>query len=777
MPEAPGALNPLPIDPVLPRIASSLRQDGAVVVVAEPGAGKSTRVPPFLLSFGRAILLQPRRAAARAIATRIAQEQGWTLGREVGWQMRFDSRFAAETRLLVATEGILTLRLQQDPFLSDFDIVILDEFHERSIHADLALALCKQARRARPDLRLVVMSATLDADRLGSYLDDCSVVRVEGRQHPVDVSYVPERQLRHVVMQALVDTTGDILVFRPGTAEIRAAVDELRHAGEIGASLLSLHGGMSSAEQQGVLDTRTHARRIIVATNVAETSLTVHGVTAVVDSGKEKVARYDAARAIDGLFLERISQAAAEQRAGRAGRLQPGRVYRQWSASDKLKPFREPDIRRIDLSAVALAILAWGGSPRTLDWFEPPDPDALQAAMLLLERLGATDGARLTPLGARMATVPLPPRLARVLLSAGGSREAARACALLAEGSTQPPVAETTDCDLTASLDRWDLAPANVRRIADYLERHLSIAQPGERLPKHALRRALLLGYPDRVAKRRADGSDRAVLSTGVGAVLDRESGVRRAEYFVALELRRSQGPSAADARVRLASAVERDWLHPTLNETRVWLDDTGTVRAARVTRYGALVLAEHPTAPDAAQAADLLSAARLKRGPSDADTRLLRRAAFAGVTVDYEELVRLASFGERRLDDLDVTTVLPLETARALETKAPEWLVVPSGRRVRLEYEPDGSVSAAVKLQELFGLAATPTVGPLNQPVLMTLLAPNGRPVQMTRDLRSFWDRTYPEVRRELRGRYPRHPWPEDPWTAPATARVKPRL
>ena len=382
---------PLPIDPFIDRIVAGVRRSRAVVVTAAPGAGKTTRVPPALVGDGRVILLQPRRVAARAIASRIAAERGWTLGREVGWQIRFERKFSAGTQLLVVTEGVLTARLQTDPLLSDFNTIVLDEFHERSIHADLAIALARQAWRARDDLRIVVMSATLDSTAVSRFLEGCPVVDVPGRLHPIDVAYAPGMSIADAASDVLRATTGDLLCFLPGAPEIRRAIGDLQSRlsgpGMNAVDIIPLHGSLDSDEQDAALRPGSR-RRIVVATNIAETSLTVPGVTAVIDSGLHKVARYDADRGIDSLETERITLDAADQRAGRAGRIAPGVVRRLWDARDRLRPHREPEIHRIDLSGTVLDVIAWGGDPRTLEWFERPRADAVDAALALLARLG-----------------------------------------------------------------------------------------------------------------------------------------------------------------------------------------------------------------------------------------------------------------------------------------------------------------------------------------------------------------------------------------------------
>ena len=824
-----GAINPLPIDPYIDSIVDEVRRARAAVVVASPGAGKTTRVPPALVADGPVILLQPRRVAARAIAARIAEERGWTLGREVGWQVRFERRFTADTRLLVVTEGILTARLQTDPLISDFRTIVLDEFHERSVHADVAIALARQAWRARApsargrgdDLRIVVMSATIDARAVAAFLDDCPIVDVPGRLHPVDVAYEPGRSVADAAAAALGSTGGHVLCFLPGAAEIRRAIGDIAPRVGSQAEVVPLHGSLD-ADQQELALRPSAKRRIIVSTNIAETSLTVPAVTAVVDTGLHKVARYDAERGIDSLDTERITADAADQRAGRAGRVAPGMVTRLWDARDRLRPHREPDIRRIDLAGTALDVIAWGGDPRTLEWFESPPAGAIDAALALLVRLGLVDARsrgetpRLTAIGEQVRRVPLHPRLARMLVAAGGSRQMAQACALLSERHLLPPRTASTSSDLLSALDRWREMPPGVQqaaeniadcgvRIADWiaecgvrtadspeirnqsaLRNPQSQNQSAIRTPQSALtrdtsfRRALLAGYPDRVAKRRSPNSPEVLLASGTGATIARESGVAGGEFLVALDVHQSSRNQQSSIRnqpsalIRVASLVDRDWLRATSSEVVHRFDAAaGRVKASAIERYDALTLSERPAALDAGIAAELLAEAWLARGPDARDQQLLRRLRFAGRDADAASLVRAAAYGARAVDAIDLAAALPPDVLRDLEREAPETIAVPSGRRVRLEYNDDRTATASVKLQELFGVADTPRIGSRREPVLLALLAPNGRPVQLTRDLRSFWDRTYPDVRKELRGRYPKHPWPEDPWSAPPTRKL----
>lgn len=782
------------MDEHLPRIRALVRDRRFAVVIAPPGAGKTTRVPPALLELGSVILLQPRRVAARAIARRIAEEQGWTLGGEVGWQVRFERNFGSKTRLLVATEGVLTSRLLSDPLLSDFSVVVIDEFHERSLHADLALALAKQASEARDDLRIVVMSATLDAGPVAAYLG-CSVLDVPGRRFPVEITQSPDLSPAAAVRQVLERDGGHALVFLPGAPEIRALAEKLAGS-PLPARVLPLHGSLDARAQDAALDP-SGGRKVILATNIAETSLTIEGVTDVVDTGRHKVLRYDDAIGLDRLELEWISRDSAEQRAGRAGRTEAGRALRLWDPRNIFRERREPEIERVDITSPLLDVLAWGSDPERFDWFEPPSEERICRALELLARLGAVAGRRITPLGRRLRGLPLHPRLARVLLEAEGSPRAAAACAILAEawrGGARGTVSTTSDILLSA--DAIAEAPHTVRAAAAELERlgrreASPPARGGSRRSPSAeaddgagregdderLRHALFTGYPDRVVRRREPGSARLVLANGHGAVLARESGVTEGEWLVALDLQAAPRGERSEALVRSASLIDRSWLTATRRSLDHELDpDEGRVRAFERDWYDELVLAERSVPPDPAAAARLLAGAMAARGLDERARTLRRRLRFADIPWDESAWIERACAGRRALSEVDLAAAVPHDVVLALERLAPESILVPSGRRARLEYAEDGTVSASVKLQELFGLAETPRVGPRREPVTLLLLAPNGRPVQTTRDLRGFWERLYPEVRRELRGRYPRHPWPEDPWSAPPTHRTKPR-
>jgi ATP-dependent helicase HrpB len=923
---APGSdqsLKALPINDVLPQLFATLAAHANAVVVAPPGAGKTTRVPPALLGLGpgAVVVLEPRRVAARAAARRIAEERGWRLGSEVGYQVRFDRVAGAATRLLIVTEGILVQRLQADPFLDGVAAVVFDELHERSLDADLALAMARRVQaEVRPDLRLVAMSATLDPGPVAAFLGGCPVVESTGRLHPVEVVHLERqdsrplpRQVAAAVERALVATDGDVLAFLPGVGEIRRTRDALRDAG-IGAvipadgrrrersaaplataaaaraaqgavAVLPLYGDLPGEQQDAALRAGPD-RRVVLATNVAETSVTVEGVTAVVDSGLARVLRYDPASGLDRLELVRVSRASADQRAGRAGRLAPGVCFRLWTEHDErgLRPRETPEIARVDLARPALQLLAWGERDlAAFRWLEPPDPAALARARELLALLGAVDAAGITARGRAMARLPVHPRLARLLVEGrrlGRPREAALLAALLAE---RPPwrrvpregregnrgaavVASRSDVvdrlealgavahvlragrsgRLSGGLDQAENArdvaralrkpdrvdettwgrfdPGAARAVFEVRDRLLELIErsggepeavrrlggegkaPPAAVPAdldEVLGRALLAAYPDRVARRRDPNSPRGVMAGGRGVRLAAESAVTEAELFVCVDLDAGPGGAGSEALVRLASAVEPEWLPAEwLGEaTEVEFDPARErVVARRRTRYRDLVLAEREVSPDPGAAAEVLAAAAaqaldraLPLGESEVSQWLARLRSLAAWMPDLglpelrddalRDLLPALCHGRRSFEELRQAPLLDalrgtLTHAQlaTLEREAPERLAVPSGSRIRLHYEEGKPPVLAARIQELFGWAETPRVAAGRVPVLLHLLAPNGRPQQVTRDLKSFWQTTYPQVRKELAGRYPKHAWPSDPWTAPPERRPRRR-
>jgi ATP-dependent RNA helicase HrpB len=832
---------PLPIDAVLPALLQAQESGAAAVLVAPTGAGKTTRVPPALLASrgiaGRIVMLEPRRVAARAAARRMAEERGWTLGSEVGYQVRFDRRFTHATRILVVTEGILVRMLQDDPFLEGVGAVIFDEFHERSIHTDLALAMARRVQAdARPDLKLLVMSATLDPAPVAAYLGGAPVIESTGRLFPVDIVHLDEADPRPSpvaaaagVRRAFSACGGGVLCFLAGVAEIRRTSEELDvWARSEGIDVLPLYGDLPPEQQDLAL--RPGPRpRVVLATNVAETSVTVVGVRAVVDTGLARVLRHDPALGLDRLEIGRISRASADQRAGRAGREGPGLCLRLWTAAEQrgLREREEPEIRRIDLAGPALELLCWGETDlEGFGWFEAPAPAALQRARELLRLLGALGEHHVTALGRQMGALPVHPRLARLLVEGhrlGHPEEAARIAALLSErdpfarepkrpGRTRSDVLDRLDA--LESLDRGAarFVLRSAHELAERVERELgreararSRSRPDgtDSGRDEALMRALLAAFPDRLARRREPGGRRAVLVGGRGVQLADDSGVLDPELFLCIDLDAGRRGERAEALVRLASGVEPGWLPSERLSTTTELEldgDTGRVVARQRTRYANLVIAEKEVPPEPARAAAVLAeaAARDLEGAlplhEPAVERWLSRVRCLAEWMPELGLPRFTDeelrgllpdlcSGRRSLDDLRRAPLLPLlegklthRQRQALEREAPERLQVPSGSRIALVYEAGKPPVLPVKIQELFGLADTPRVAAGRVEVVLHLLAPNGRPQQVTKDLRSFWDTTYQQVRKELRGRYPKHAWPEDPWNAPAQRRPQRR-
>jgi ATP-dependent helicase HrpB len=579
------------------------------------------------------------------------------------------------------------------------------------------------------------------------------------------------RQLEH--------DNGNLLVFLPGAAEIERTATRLRGA-PLAADVFPLHGSLPPEAQERAL-APSGRRKVILATNIAETSLTIEGVTAVIDSGLHKTLRLDSGLGFDRLETERISCDSADQRAGRAGRTGPGRALRLWDERDQLRPHREPEIHRVDLAAPLLDVLAWGEDPREFRWFDPPAPDRMEASLDLLRRLGALTEDRPTRLGRAMRRLPLHPRLARVVLGARGSREAAAACAALSEGWFPDHGSESTDCDLLPIADRIKTAPPRVRRAAAEIEQRARQAVAridDDALPereRHSICAAVFAGYPDRLARRRTPGGTKLQLASGLGAELSRESGVRDPELLVAVELRASKRGSNRDALVRVASKVDPGWIAPTHSETVHEIDPkSGKVRAHQRRLYERMELDRRQVEADPERAACMLCNAMLEKGLGAETESNLLRLRFADLAFDLEARLLKTCRGQSGWFRFDPIATLTWDERQQLKRRAPAFLEVPSGSKVRLNYIGPREVHADVKLQEMFGLAETPRVGHPAVPVTLRLLAPNGRPVQTTQDLRSFWDTTYAEVRRQLRGRYPKHSWPEDPWSATPTSRTR---
>jgi ATP-dependent helicase HrpB len=858
-------MTPLPIDPRMAEIVARLRDHRRLVVVAPPGAGKTTRVPVAVLQAGllapahpAVVLLQPRRVAARAAAARIAEENAWTLGEEVGYQIRFERRIGPATRLRVLTEGILNRQLVADPFLEGVGAVVLDEFHERNIHTDLALGLLREIQETvRADLLMIVMSATLDATGVGRFLGNCPVVEVEGRTFPVAIEHrVLVRPAGPDAVAAAVEEVvtsggdaGDLLVFLPGVDEIRRTAARLEPlADRAGLAVLPLHGTLGALDQDRALRPSPR-RKVVLATNIAETSVTIDGITTVIDSGLARQASFDPARGLDRLELRRISRASAAQRAGRAGRTRPGRCLRLWSEREHrgLDAADLPEVQRIDLSATVLALHAWGkADPGQFAWFEPPQAERLDAAVRLLDMVGAVAGEprRITPLGRRLLTLPVHPRLGRLLVAAahdGFLSHGATLAALLSEkdilltlreGSPSSRPAGRGDSDVLVRLDLLHeaqrarfAAGLRARGIDPHAARQVwkvreELVRLGRRLrgPERApaaraepdeetMLRWILLAYPDRVARRRGPSDSTGVMVGGRGVRLRPESVVREAEYFVALDPRDQRRRGTREALVATASAVRLEWLEAhfpaSLRRERSARFDEARKRVQGVVQlwYRDLLLREEATAaldPEAAssalaaalrgQAAELFArdeAAAQWLARLDLLARWMPEAGWPAFDAPaLADLLATACSGKRSVDEVMRAGLVPLlrgrlgfAQSRLLDAEAPERLTVPSGQSHRLTYEPGRPPVLAVPLQELFGWTETPRVAAGRAAVLLHLLGPNFRPVQVTDDLKSFWATTYFQVRKELRARYPKHAWPEDPLAARAQAGTRRKL
>lgn len=819
----------LPIDPVLADVRASAARPENLVLLAAPGSGKTTRVPPALASVlaGKVVVLEPRRIAARSAAVRVASELDTRVGRKVGYRVRFDARAGPATRIEYVTEGTFVRALQANPELAGVAAVVFDEFHERNLASDLALALVRDVQRAlRTDLVIVVMSATLDPAPLAAFLG-APVLEAGARPYPVEVETLSPPARASTVDAAVLgveralalDGDGDVLAFLPGVGEIRRARERLAGRAERrGADLVELYGDLPLERQDAALRAAPR-RRVVLATNVAETSVTVEGVTTVVDTGVCRQNRFDPALGLDRLELVRIARASVEQRAGRAGRTGPGRCIRVWDPrEDALRPSaEEPEIRRVDLAGALLELFAWGERDvRSFGWFERPPDASIERALDLLERLGALSGHGLTEHGRALARLPVPPRLASLLVRSPGPR-AALLCALVAERdpirrgtASRGRLSDSDVLDRLELVERFErtgqidsdvgqLVPGAARhalRARDQLRRSLD-SEPA-RESRDDLARALLDAFPDRVARRRADDPSRAVLVGGRGLRLADECAVREGELFLAIDLDAGRRGERSEALVRQASGIERTWLDPAFLATAdtVELDERrGAVRGVRRTSWAGLVLDEVDVRPRADEAERLLARIAAERlddalalDQPDVASFLARVRSLAHWRPELElptferddwiELLPELCRGARSLADLRSAPLLGLLRTRVgarlgdLERDAPERLEVPSGSRVRLRYEPGRPPVLAVRIQEIFGWRETPRVAGGRVPVLLHLLGPNHRPQQVTDDLASFWRTTYADVRKDLRRRYPRHAWPEDPLAARAQRR-----
>lgn len=826
----------MPVESSFPALLEALTSHSRALLTAPPGSGKTTRVPLFLMDHleGTILMLEPRRLAARSAARYMAAQLNESTGQRVGYRVRLESRVSRETRVEIITEGILTRRLIDDPELTGVSCVIFDEFHERSLQADTGLALCLEIQQAlRPDLKLLVMSATLEADSIAAFLAPCPVIRAEGRSFPVDMRYAPcqagsgfgtfegrQALLSHcaaTVRRALAEERGSALVFLPGQGEIRRVAELLEGTLPADTTLHPLYGDLSAAEQDAAIaPAATGTRKAVLATSIAETSLTIEGVRIVVDSGLSRTARFSPATGMSALVTERVTQDAADQRAGRAGRIEAGTCWRLWHEGESLLPSRRPEIMEADLAPYLLDVLAWGSMPEELPFLTPPPEAAVAQALHTLTLAGAVHEKngrpQLTPHGRALARLPLHPRLAHMVLSAGDHAPLASALAALAEERSSG-----SGCDLRPRLGELR-HNSRLRRAAEQI---FSFVSQGRRLTLSSVfddesyAGALLsLAWPERIAQRRERGSFR--LASGRGATLPAEDSLADASF---LAIAAMDGGSTGTGRIHLAapfSQAELESLHADRirrEQAVTWDARTESVLARRRVMLDALILEDAPL-----QGADLPSEAVLSavlegivslglaclpwteelrqwqarvmlmrrmdgndsEWPDVSDKALLRDLTEQGVESWLAPwlggVTRRAQFARIELDKA-LHSLLPYASARRLEREAPTRLAVPSGSEVRIDYLPEGGPVLAVKLQEMFGQQESPAVCGGRCPVVVHLLSPAGRPLQVTRDLAGFWRTGYAAVRAEMRGRYPKHPWPEDPLTAIATKKTNKAL
>ncbi|TCP44033.1 ATP-dependent helicase HrpB [Rhodovulum marinum] len=810
---------PLPIDDALPDLIAALSRAGRAVLQAPPGAGKTTRVPLALLQAGlapgRIVMLEPRRLAARAAAERMAETLGEKVGQTVGYRIRGETRVGRATRIEVVTEGILTRMIQSDPGLDGIGAVIFDEFHERSLNADLGLALAWEVREAlREDLVLLVMSATLDAAPVAALMDDAPVVTSEGRAFPVETRWL-DRPLpkgarlaeaaADLVGRAVAETEGGVLVFLPGEGEIRRCAAALAGRLPAGCDIRPLYGALPFAEQRAAIRPAEQGRKVVLATSIAETSLTIEDVRVVVDAGRARRARFDPNSGMARLVTERVTRAEADQRRGRAGRVAPGVCYRLWTRGEEgaLAPYPPAEIEAGDLTGLALDLALWGADdPAAMAFLTAPNPGAFAEARALLAGLGALDGhGRITGHGRALAALPVHPRLGHLLLAAG--TQAAPLAALLEErdplrgaGSDvglRLRALETAGADHPVPPDR-----AALKRIRAEADRLAARAPAPPR--RMSVGEMAALAYPDRVGLRRKGDAPRYVLSGGKGAVLDAADALAGQRLIVALDL----DGDTREAKVRLAAPLSEAELRAVhgaaiaWHQACTWSRRENRVRARREERFGALVLEDRAwtDAPPEAMARAALEGVRALGLPwSDAARRFRARVELlraegadlpamsdAALMETLEDWLLPHVTGVRTAEDLKRHDPLPAlrgmlswDQQQALDRLAPAQFETPLGRKVPVDYDGE-TPQIALRLQELFGVTDHPTVGPKRLPLRITLLSPAGRPVQVTTDLPGFWANSYADVRKDMRGRYPRHPWPEDPTSADPTLRAKRR-
>jgi len=817
----------LPIESALPDLLAALKTTNQAVLQAPPGAGKTTRVPLYLLEQGlfggRILMLEPRRLAARAAAERMAEMRGEAVGETVGYRMRGENRVGKNTRIEVITEGILTRMIQSDAELSGVSCVIFDEFHERSLQADFGLALTLEIREAlRDDLALIVMSATLDAAPVAALMGDAPLVTSQGRSFAVEVRHLPrpwsrpnqrgprlEEATAMLVQQALAETEGGILVFLPGEGEIRRTEALLRKGLPESVALRPLFGALPFAEQRRAVLPEKSARKLVLATSIAETSLTIQDVRVVVDAGRARRARFDPGSGMSRLVTERVTKAEATQRQGRAGRVAEGVCYKLWTKGEEggMAPFPLPEIQAADLTGLVLEMAAWGTSdPSELPFLDLPTEKGFASAQDLLRALGALNPHnRITDHGRRITGYPVHVRLGHLLENSGP--EAAQFAALLENRDILQRGGAATSADVTLRME----ALRDTRRFENerpYRVNHAalkSVRQEAKRLKPAGKRRSLgemaALAYPDRIGLRRKGDKPRYLLSGGRGAYFDDSEAMGSQRLIVALDL----DGAAREAKIRLAAPISEAELRAVYGEQIetenlcLWSKRDRQVLARQQTRFGGLVLAEQhwkdcPPAALAEGMAEGVTELGLRVLPWSKAARLLQaRVAWlrargselpdisdSGLAVSIKEWLQPHLGGMRRVDDLarlDMPQILrgmlDWEQGQMLDRLAPAEIHAPTGTRLAVDYS-DEQPKISVRLQEMFGMTQHPTVGPEHLPLLIELLSPARRPVQMTADLPRFWATSYSDVRKDMRGRYPRHPWPDDPTRADPTRRVK---
>jgi ATP-dependent helicase HrpB len=812
---------PLPIDDALPRLTAALAAANAAVLVAPPGAGKTTRVPLVLIDEAWAkdkkiLLLEPRRLAARAAASRMASTIGEQVGDTVGLRVRFGSKISKRTRIEVVTEGVFTRMVLDDPSLDGAAAVLFDEFHERSLDADLGLALARDVQQGlREDLKVLVMSATLDGARVAALLDNAPVVQSEGRAFPVETRYLGrdpreriERQVSDAVQRALCADPGSALVFLPGAAEIRRTEtllsEQLR---DPNVDIVALFGALDARDQDRAISPAPPGRRkVVLATSIAETSLTIEGVRVVIDSGLSRVPRYEPDVGLTRLETLRVSRAAADQRRGRAGRTEPGVCYRLWDEpqTGSLEPYTRPEILSADLSGFVLDLAQWGATdPGKLAFIDQPPQAALNEAKALLVDLGALDGqGRITEEGRKLRALPLPPRLARMVVDAGEEDAGAEAAAIAAVLTERGLGGD--DVDLAHRLDQFRRDRSRRAEDARAMVKRWSDTVHAKETGELTTGTILSLAYPDRIAKNRSSGGA-FLLANGRGGQVDPASALAREPFIVVAELT----GAAASSRIVLAAAITLDEIEARfagkIEDRDTVTFDTGSasLRARRSRRLGSLVLAEQvKQVPPSADAARVLAQGIVglgidRLGWSKAALQFRTRVEFLrkaegdewpdltneGLACNSAEWLEPLLTDKTARSELSVgelfdamSNLVPWNLRRRLEAEAPTHFTAPTGTSVPINYEAEQGPTISIRVQELFGLSQHPAIAGGRIPLVIELLSPGHKPVQITRDLPGFWRGSYADVRTDLRGRYPRHPWPDDPASATPTRRAKPR-